>query len=133
MSMALKKFKKFGYERTPKGSGVKSDGWCAELDSAWANGHYAVMTRDIKTEWGRVTHFFIRNIDNTDIPWMDKQIIKNKLAGYDKLAIEVFPPHELLVDDVTAYHLWVLHDTKLPFGIHKTQVNACNLTLNEDN
>jgi hypothetical protein len=93
------------------------------MDRAWENGHYAVMARDLQTEWGRVTHFFIRNRDSTDIPWADKQIIKNKLAGYEKVAVEVFPAQADLVDAVDAYHLWVLHDVKLPFGLHK-EVNA---------
>ena len=64
-------------------------GWCKELDRAWQNGFFAVMSRDIQTaSW---THLFIRNREGCDISWADKQIIKNRIAGPDKTAIEVFP------------------------------------------
>lgn len=105
-------------KETPAALGY-GDGWCREMDRAWENGHYAVLARDLQTDWGRVTHLFIRNRDNSDIPWADKQAIKNKLAGYDKVAVEVFPPHPQLVDAANAYHLWVLHDVALPFGLHR--------------
>lgn len=103
---------------SPKEVGY-GNGWCAELDRTWSNGKYVVMARDISTIWGRVTHLFIRNRDNSDIPWRDKQKIKNMLFGKEKLAIEVFPPEQRLVDEVGAYHLWILHDTDLPFCLKR--------------
>lgn len=114
-SKALRPFRK--RKETPNALGV-GNGWCRQLDKAWENGFYAVMARDIETKWGKVTHLFITGKDHADIPWFDKQVIKNKLVGYDKLAIEVFPPQEKLVDEANAYHLWVLHDFEMPFGIH---------------
>lgn len=116
LSKALKPFCQ--RKETPAALGFGT-GWVRELDRAWENGHYAVMARDLQTEWGRITHYFIRNVGNTDIPWADKQIIKNKLAGYEKVAVEVFPPQAELVDEAGAYHLWVLHDMKLPFTLHE--------------
>lgn len=101
----------------PKDIGF-SEGWVKELTRSWSNGHYAVMSRDLDTEWGKVTHYFISQLSGEDIPWRDKQMIKNSIAGHDKLAIEVFPPMTELVNDADAYHIWVLHDKKLPFGLH---------------
>ncbi|MBU5670269.1 DUF7694 domain-containing protein [Paenibacillus brevis] len=93
-------------------------GWVAELDRAYVDGEYAVMTRKIETEWGQVIHACIRNTDSTDIPWAEKQRIKNELLGKERIAIEVFPKESELVDAANMYHLWVLPaGMKLPFGI----------------
>lgn len=83
----------------------------------WWNGYYSVGVEDIQTEWGRVTHLRIMSDKGGDVPFADKQLIKNKLAGADKLAIEVYPPGEPITFNV--YHLWVLHDATLPFGPHR--------------
>jgi hypothetical protein len=96
----------------------KGTGWFGELDSAYSDGEYAVMTRKVETEWGEVIHACIRNVDNTDIPWAEKQRIKNELLGEEHIAIEVFPKISELVDQANMYHLWVLPvKMKLPFSI----------------
>lgn len=82
----------------------------------WTNGYYSVGTEDIKTEWGRVTHLRIMTLAGGDVPWADKVEIKNKIAGADKLAVEVYPPMAELLPTMRVYHLWVLHDATLPFG-----------------
>jgi hypothetical protein len=82
----------------------------------WTNGYYSVAANDIQTEWGRVTHLSIMSDVSGDVPWADKMEIKNKLAGADKLAIEVYPPLAELTPTFGVYHLWVLHDATLPFG-----------------
>lgn len=112
-SKANKPFKKC---QSPQDVG-HGNGWVVELDRAWSNGYYAVMARTLQTDWGMVTHVTIRNKPNTDVPWADKQIIKNKIFGYDALAIEVFPPQKDLVDEANMYHLWILHDHSLPFTL----------------
>jgi len=99
---------------TPKSCGYGT-GWVREMDQTWTNGNHVVLARDIQTAWGRVTHAFIRDAKNKDIPWNVKQQIKNMLFGDGATAIEVFPSEIALVDEVGAYHLWVLHDIALPF------------------
>lgn len=105
---------------TPKNLGF-GNGWCAALDRAWSNGRYAVMSRELSTNLGRITHAFIRNAAGRDISWKDKQEIKNKIFGKEALAIEVFPPESQLVDEVNAYHLWILHDLHdWPFNLKRS-------------
>lgn len=88
------------------------------MDRSYENGTYAVMTRQVETAWGVVTHACIRNKDHTDIPWSDKQWIKDTLFGPERVAVEVFPPVEQLVDAANMYHLWVLPEGwVLPFGL----------------
>lgn len=113
----INKVRKWIGKPSPK-SMRKGSGWLGELDRAYSNGKYAVMTRKIETEWGEVIHACIRNVDNTDIPWAEKQLIKDELLGKERIAIEVFPKRSELVDHANMYHLWVLPaGMKLPFGI----------------
>jgi len=93
-------------------------GWFGELDRAYSNGEYAVMTRQVSTEWGDVIHACIRHISSTDIPWAEKQRIKNELFGNSRTAIEVFPAESELVDEANMYHIWILPEgMKLPFTL----------------
>lgn len=87
---------------------------------------YAVMTRELNTRWGKVIHAGMRNMEGTDIPWAEKQFIKNSLFGEDKTAIEVFPKTNRLVDAANFYHLWIFIDGnfELPFGIHVEDENG---------
>jgi hypothetical protein len=40
--------------------------------------------------------------------WRHFQAIKNEVAGFEREAIEIFPPESMLVDAANEYHLWVL-------------------------
>lgn len=106
-------------EPSPADKGY-GDGWCAQLDRCWRKGNkYVAMARNVKTAWGIVQHVCIRNRDNTDIPWAEKQKIKNELFDRSATAIEVFPADDRLVDAANMYHLWILPDGfMLPFGLH---------------
>lgn len=96
----------------------RGTGWFGELDKVWVDGEYAVMSRPLQTEWGEVTHACIRNVDNTDIPWAEKQRIKNELFGVDRIAVEVFPAETQLVDEANMYHIWILPEGfKMPFTL----------------
>ncbi|WP_336770535.1 DUF7694 domain-containing protein [Bacillus bombysepticus] len=104
-------------KQSPKEAGHRN-GWFGELDRSYSNGKYAVMIRSVKTEWGVVEHACIRNAANTDIPWKDKQKIKDELFGKERTAIEVFPKQSELVDEANMYHIWVLPEgMDLPFKI----------------
>jgi hypothetical protein len=111
-------------KHTPASDGF-GHGWCRELNRAWGNGYFAVMSRELNTAWGRVTHLFIRDRHGSnEITWADKQTIKNQIAGKDKTAIEVFPTVDELVDGANSYHLWVLHDVTLPFSLKDDREKA---------
>lgn len=95
-------------------------GWFGEMNHAYVDEkyQYAVMTREVNTEWGTVIHACIRNADESDIPWFEKQRIKNELFGPERCAVEVFPADSQLVDEANMYHLWVLpKEMKLPFSL----------------
>jgi hypothetical protein len=107
--------KKWIGKPSPKSMKVGT-GWFGELDKAYSDGEYAVMTRPVLTEWGQVIHACIRNTNSTDISWAEKQRIKNELFGKESTAIEVFPDESELVDEANMYHIWIL-PMKLPFGL----------------
>lgn len=97
----------------------QGSGWFAELDKVFTDEglNYAVMMRTVNTTWGQVEHMCIRNAENTDIPWAEKQRIKEAFYP-DRAAIEVFPTADKLVDEANMYHLWVLpRGMNLPFGL----------------
>lgn len=98
----------------------KGNGWFAQMNKCYLYEHkYCAMTREIKTEWGIITHCCFRNLEGTDITWKEKQFIKDSLFGEDRVAIEVFPTKDRLVDQANMYHLWVFEKGfELPFGIH---------------
>ncbi|MGO4890318.1 hypothetical protein ACJ2A9_21430 [Anaerobacillus sp. MEB173] len=102
-----KQLKKFG------------SGWFTEMNKVYRQGdEYVVMTRAVDTVWGSVTHACMRNQAGTDIPWAEKQRIKNELFGIESQAIEVFPKESQLVDAANMYHFWVLpKEMKLPFTL----------------
>lgn len=95
----------------------QGDGWFGDMDRVWINDKYCVMARTIDTAWGKVDHACIRNVGSTDIPWKEKQKIKNELWGKNYTAIEVFPTESELVDVANMYHLWIFKDYTLPFSI----------------
>ena len=122
----------------------KGGGWNSEMDRCWVdeNREYCVTSRILRTEWGKVEHVCITKSGNIvdkwfsangereiplwlsangeqEIPWAVKMQIKNEIFGEKRLAIEVFPKKNRLVDECDVYHLWVFEkDFELPFGIH---------------
>ena len=108
--------------------GVPYHGWMREMDRAWISEDqkYSVMSRLLRTEWGKVEHVTITAAEGVgqsdgsgDIPWAVKMEIKNDLFGEKRVAVEVFPTQDRLVDVCDCYHLWVFEKGfQLPFGIH---------------
>lgn len=106
---------------TPVMVGLNPRGWLAQVDRTWTDGRYAVLVRTVRTEWGDVEHVIIRNRAGSDIPWREKQRIKDELFGRDRVAVEVFPAEADLVDAAPLYRLWVLpRGFRLPFGLRST-------------
>lgn len=104
-------------EYSPKEKQVGA-GWFGEMDRVYSNKKYSVMIRTVVTDWGVIEHAAIRNVSGTDIPWKEKQRIKNEIFGEEYTAIEVFPKESELVDEANMYHLWVFPSAiKLPFGL----------------
>jgi hypothetical protein len=104
---------------TPKSMKYGS-GWVREIDEVYVDEayQYCVMIREVDTPWGKVQHAAIRNTPSTDIPWAEKQRIKDEIFGKEATAIEVFPSETELVDEANMYHLWVLPEGfTLPFSI----------------
>lgn len=99
----------------------QGDGWFGQMNRCYLyERKYCAMTREIKTEWGQVIHCCVRNLEGTDIKWIEKQWIKDSLFGNDRTAIEVYPSYNRLVDEANMYHIWVFEKGfELPFGIHK--------------
>lgn len=50
------------------------------------------------------------------------QRIKDELAGVRATGVEIYPPHDEIVDGANMYHLWIV-PAPLPFGLWR-KVNA---------
>ena len=124
MGKKIHKHQILGWVKHPSPKQLKQGtGWFGELDNVYRrpmehDNEYIAMFRTIQTEFGEVKHVCIRNTAGTDIPWVEKQKIKNELFGKEAQAIEVFPKESLLVDEANMYHLWILPDDyTIPFGL----------------
>lgn len=94
------------------------------MRAAWVNDHYSVQVFDTTSHWGDVIHLVVRRVDGWVVTsrrhWADLQRIKNELVGEDRIAVEVYPKAEEVMDSANLYHLWVLPvDMVLPFGLHE--------------
>jgi len=106
------------WHATPNGV-PGAHGWGREVKRAAENGLWSVLVRDIETAWGIVQHAMIcTGVAGSEPTWPEKQRIKNDLFGRGRVAVEVFPPHDKVVDGADAYHLWVLpRGFALPFTL----------------
>lgn len=86
---------------------------------ALLNNRYSIQLSDEATDWGLVLHLWVRRHDGEMVrSWSDLQRIKNEIAGPSRVALEVFPPADELVDEANMAHLWVLPEGfDLPFGL----------------
>lgn len=74
--------------------GVPYHGWMREMDRAWISEDqkYSVMSRLLRTEWGKVEHVTItaaegvgRSDGSGDIPWAVKMEIKTTCSARSEL------------------------------------------------
>lgn len=83
---------------------------------AWTSAIYAVQLherpqdhcidpdgRRLQVKWLAVS----RHDGMSTFPWGHLQRIKNELVGPDRLAVQVFPPVDEVVDSANMAHLWV--------------------------
>ena len=98
---------------------VGAKGWLSEVDEVWTNGTVVVLSRPVATSHGEVRHFAVRTALSNELPWVAMQHIKDTLAGPERIAVEVCPRAQDIVDEADMYHLWVLPEgARLPFGLH---------------
>jgi len=94
------------------------------IHDAYVNLVISVQVSTEDTEWGNVTHLWIKHRDGRPMIWRDMQRIKNELVGYDRVAVEVYPSTADLVDVADMYHLWVLPaGFRLPFSLKQRRTN----------
>ena len=115
--------------------GIYNGQWHKEMDRCWVRDDgVCVCSRLVRIPeefGGKIEHVTItRGHKGEDTPtittdgsrgfsWAEKQQIKDELFGKNRVAIEVYPTEDRLVDTADVYHLWVLpKGFRLPFGIH---------------
>ena len=111
--------------------GVYIGQWMPEMDRCWIRKEdgTCVCSRLLRTPMGNVEHVtisrrdpsgrIITNDGSGELTWAEKQQIKNELFGENRVAVEVYPPADRLIDVADVYHLWVFNKKyRLPFGIH---------------
>lgn len=85
----------------------------------WVNGTYSVQLHR-PPAFSLIELLMIRRHDEQPVhSWSDLQRIKNELIGNDRMAVEVYPREEDLVDSANMYHLWVFpEEMTLKLGLH---------------
>ena len=79
-------------------------------DKVWKNNHYSVqLFRRDRVMFGvQMDKLMIRRHDAEKIKeWHDLQEIKNRIAGVESVAFQVFPPKSQLVDVANMYWLFI--------------------------
>lgn len=79
-------------------------------DKVWKNNHYSVqLFRRDRVMFGvQLDKLMIRRHDAEKIKeWHDLQEIKNRIAGEESVAFQVFPPKSQLVDVANMYWLFI--------------------------
>ncbi len=93
---------------------VGMTGWLPFITRGHRNRVFMVLER--QAEAG-VCHLAVSSLSGVRPTWHEMQRIKDEIAGHDATAIEVYPPHDQIVDDADMFHIWVLRGN-LPFGLH---------------
>lgn len=95
---------------------IESSSWFSKMTNGWINETYFVCSRYIAEH--NIEHVAICRKDGNIVTWSEKQIIKNDLFGEDRIAIEIYPPVDELIDDNNVFHLWVYEKGyKFPFSL----------------
>ena len=93
--------------------GTIGNGWSNEFEKCHRNRVFAVLDRTLPNG---VRHLTISSLSDVRPTWPEAQRIKDEIAGADATAVEVYPPHDQIVDGANMYHLWVLTEP-LPFTL----------------
>ena len=102
-----------------------------EYDECWVNNIYTVKvyypdnSAACQFPNNKFTLLSFRNHANSHHAhdWRDMQRIKNEICGYERTAVEIYPPMSNLVDTCNQFHLWVYpEDYELDFGYKASEV-----------
>lgn len=93
-----------------------------------ASSDLKVDQETIKTSIGTVKHLRIKGHGQRNLSWEEMQEIKDREAGKEALAIEVFPPHNEIVNVHNVRHLWVIPKEALPFGLKEQDGDVVVIT-----
>lgn len=90
----------------PKGSiSQNRKSWAYEFQIAHRNEVFCVLERSLPDG---VRHLGVSSLSGIRPTWPEMQRIKDELAGKDATAVEVYPPHDEIVDQADMFHIWVL-------------------------
>lgn len=87
----------------------------------WANDTYEATVEHRVDGWAYVT---LKRFDRRAVrDWRHLQSVKNEVLGPEWVAVEVFPPESMLVDEANQYHLWGYPDVSaIPMVIRERAV-----------
>ena len=94
-------------------AGTVGRGWAREFTKAHKNKVFSVLDRMTN---GNTRHLAVASLSQVRPTWWEMQRIKDDLAGKEATAVEVYPPHDDIVDGADMFHIWVL-PYRLPFGL----------------
>lgn len=102
------------WEIIPLPQGVPhTTGWAREVRTALRNNVFSVLRRRLASG---VIHLAVSSLSQIRPTWHEMQRIKDEIAGADVTAVEVYPPHDQIVDGADMFHIWVV--PPLDFGLH---------------
>lgn len=79
---------------------------------------YHVQILVVLTRLGPIRHLKVSRANGRGgIPWEDLQDLKNEALGEDVLAVEVYPPSHLVVDETNMRHLWEMPGGHVPSNL----------------
>lgn len=80
---------------------------------------YSAQVLTAVAPWGWSHHLKVWRRDGGEgISWDVLQRIKNDGLGDEVLAVELYPPHDLVVNEVPMRHLWSVPEDLLGIGLH---------------
>ncbi len=93
--------------------GTIGTGWTYGFDKAHKNKVFSVLDRSLGNG---VRHLAVSSLSQIRPSWPEMQRIKDELAGKNATAVEVYPPHDEIVDEADMFHIWILAEP-LAFGL----------------
>lgn len=95
-------------ERFQKGSvSPNPRGWAYQFETAHVNDVFSVLDRTLPNG---VRHLGVSSLSGVRPTWPEMQRIKDELAGDDATAVEVYPPHQEIIDQADMFHIFVVTD-----------------------
>ena len=80
-------------------------GWAFHFTMAHSNDVFSVLDRTLPNG---VRHLAVTSLSEVRPTWREMQRIKDEIAGPEATAVEVYPPHDEIVDEANVFHIWVM-------------------------